>query len=296
MKRVSMTGLRAFERVVATGSQREAGEELGVTQTAISHAIRSLEDHLGASLFHRQGGTSSLTRTGNDLAAELGPAFARIDRVVERLMGESHVVTLSVTPAFAACWLAPQLAQYAADGKTLPLQIHATTDIVPLSYNGVSMAVRYSAQAEGAHLGCETFQAVVSQSAGVSEGFPTGLPLLETRWSRGQSFAPTWSSWFEASGNPAPASARMVLFDDEHHAMQAALTGAGVALVSSVLAAPLLEQGLLRIVRPDVKIKGLSYWLLVDPDRASERSVVAISNWIRLRFSKQGQSDEAMMS
>ena len=293
MKRVSMTGLRAFERVVVTGSQRQAGEDLGVTQTAISHAIRGLESQLGADLFRRDSNSSSLTRTGRDLAAELGPAFGRIDRVVERLIGERDLVTLSTTPAFAACWLAPELAHAAAEGKSLPVRLHATTDLEPLTSHGAAIAVRYAEKADGEHLIQETFHAVVSQSV-YDEGEAYGdLPLIETSWVKGRTYAPTWRTWFEASDRDMPKTQKIIRFADEHQALQAGLAGAGIVLISSVLSAPLLERGLLRIVRADVEITGLSYWLMVDPDRSTERNVAAISEWVRNKFqlvSLSGQS------
>lgn len=294
MSRVSMTGLRAFERVVATGSQRQAGEELGVTQTAISHAIRGLEAQLGAELFRRDGGTSSLTRTGRDLAAELGPAFGRIDRAVERLMGERDLVTLSTTPAFAACWLAPELAQAAAAGKSLPVRLHATTDVAPLTSHGAAIAVRYAEKTDGEHLIEETFHAVVSQSVHDEDEAYRDLPLIETSWVRGRTYAPTWQTWFEASGRDMPKAQKIIRFADEHQALQAGLAGAGIVLISSVLAAPLLKRGLLRIVYADVEITGLSYWLMVDPDRSTERNVAAISDWVRSKFELMRLDDGAV--
>jgi LysR family transcriptional regulator, glycine cleavage system transcriptional activator len=284
MNRVSMTGLRAFERVVATGSQRQAGEDLGVTQTAISHAIRGLETQLGADLFRRDSNSSSLTRTGRDLAAELGPAFGRIDRVVERLIGERDLVTLSTTPAFAACWLAPELAQAAAAGKSLPVRLHATTDLEPLTSHGAGIAVRYAEKADGEHLIQETFHAVVNQSVHDKGEAYGDLPLIETSWVQGREYAPTWRTWFEASDRDIPKTQKIIRFADEHQALQAGLAGAGIVLISSVLSAPLLKRGLLRIVRADVEITGLSYWLMVDPERTTERNVAVISEWVRNKF------------
>ena len=284
MNRVSMTGLRAFERVVATGSQRQAGADLGVTQTAISHAIRGLEAQLGAALFRRDSKSSLLTRTGRDLAAELGPAFGRIDRIVERLIGERDLVTLSTTPALAACRLAPELAQTAAAGKSLPVRLHATTDLEPLTSHGAAIAVRYAKKTDGEHLIRETFHAVVSQSVRDEAEAYGDLPLIETAWVQGREYAPTWRTWFEASGREMPKAQKIIRFADEHQALQAGLAGAGIVLISSVLCAPLLKRGLLRIVHADVEITGLSYWLMVDPDRLAERNVAVISEWVRKKF------------
>ncbi|SCZ49250.1 transcriptional regulator, LysR family [Epibacterium ulvae] len=284
MRRVSLTSLRAFERVAATASQKMAAEELGVTQTAVSHAIRTLEGQLGTDLFSRRNGGSTLTQAGRDLAFELTPSFARIDAAVASVFERSTTLTLSVTPAFAACWLAPRLAQTAAEGHMIPVQILATTETVSLSAKGADLAVRYAARSEGELLATEMFRAVTGRSVTCcSTGLPD-LPLIETRWARGRGFAPNWQDWFALQGKAMPDAVQVLQLPDENLALQAALSGAGVALASDVLAAPLLQQGLLRIVQSDVAITGLSYWLLQDQARSRSRDIVKLCNWIRDGF------------
>lgn len=287
MKRASLSGLRAFERTVATGSQARAADDLGITQTAVSHAIRSLEKQLARTLFDRSGAPPSLTRAGRDLASELAPAFERIDRAVASAMGGEDVVTVSVTPAFAACWLAPRLAHSSGMGKTLPLRIHATTDLA-LPSEGAAISIRYAKTAEGERLMSERFLAVVGTSSENDDPADPGLTLVQTRWSQGHHFAPTWHCWFEELGEKIPDTRKIIEFPDEHQVLQTALTGTGIALVSSILAGPLIQQGLLRVVRPDIGVDGLSYWLIVDPGRVGERHVKSVCAWIRAGMRETG--------
>ncbi|KZM50018.1 LysR family transcriptional regulator [Labrenzia sp. OB1] len=293
MKRASLSGLRAFERTVATGSQGRAADDLGITQTAVSHAIRSLEKQLGRTLFNRSGGPSSLTGAGRDLASELAPAFERIDRAVVSAMGQSDVITVSVTPAFAACWLAPRLARSSGMGNTLPLRIHATTDLA-LPSDGAAISIRYAKDAQGERLRSERFQAVAGTSSETDDPADTRSTLVQTRWSQGHHFAPTWHCWFEELGESVPDTRKIIEFPDEHQVLQTALTGTGIALVSSILAGPLIQQGLLRVVRPDIWVDGLSYWMTVDPDRVSERTVRMICAWIRagMRETEMGIAED----
>ena len=102
-----LNGLKAFEAAARSESFTRAAEELNVTQGAVSHQVKALEDTLGLKLFHRERQRLILTDAGRDYLTVIRDALDRIAVGTERLMRrqESGVLTVSTSPDFAAnCW------------------------------------------------------------------------------------------------------------------------------------------------------------------------------------------------
>lgn len=108
----SLDALRVFEVAARHGSFSRAADELHVTHGAVSHRIRSLEDHLSVRLFERRGNSMSLTGEGHQLLASVNIAIDEITRGVERLRGNNAIdLTVSLLPVMAARWLIPRLSR-----------------------------------------------------------------------------------------------------------------------------------------------------------------------------------------
>ncbi len=122
----SLTGLRTFEVAARRLSFRLAADELGLSPTAVSHQIRTLEQALGAPLFDRHVRKVELTPRGRELAEALQPAFSTIRTAVERFesSGDRQVVTLGAGPLFASRWLVPRLDDFWARLPDIDLRLH----------------------------------------------------------------------------------------------------------------------------------------------------------------------------
>ena len=284
MKRVALSALQAFERTVRHGSQKAAAESLGVTPTAVSHAIRALEARLDVALLVPDGRGVRCTPSGKALSARLRIAFDEIDAALDELSPDRPAPVVSVTPGFAALWLAPRLARSAAQGQAVPIRIDATVECADLDHPGSpDIAVRYAEKADGEHVVTERFQAYQGSLLDLRETDPS-VPFIETVWRAGSRRAPTWGEWFEAAGEAMPAGAHILSFEDEHHAVQCALAGEGRVLASSVLVSSLLQAGLIRIWRPDIWLPGQSYWLMTSRNRRLSRAGKAAYDALRSWF------------
>src|SRR6478609_4990995 len=106
-----LSALRAFEAAARRGSFKLAASELAVTPTAISHQIRSLEEHIGLPVFDRQIRKVVLTEAGAQLYPVLRNGFDAFEAVLERLAPTTRrpQVTISATTAFTAKWLVPRV-------------------------------------------------------------------------------------------------------------------------------------------------------------------------------------------
>src|SRR3954447_16648406 len=110
----SLNGLRAFEAAARHLSFTNAAAELNVTQTAISHQIRRLEEELGIALFVRQNRTLALTPAARDYLPGIRAAFQDLRQATDRLLRKDNerVLTISTLASFAAKWLLPRLASF----------------------------------------------------------------------------------------------------------------------------------------------------------------------------------------
>src|SRR5271167_4895214 len=103
----SLNGLRAFEAAARHMSFTRAAAELNVTQTAVSHQIRRLEEQLGLTLFIRRNRALALTREAQEYLPSVRSAFEDLRRATERLRraGPDGRLTVSTTASLAAKWL-----------------------------------------------------------------------------------------------------------------------------------------------------------------------------------------------
>ncbi len=282
-----LSALRAFEAAARLGSFKAASEELGVTPTAVSHQIRALEAQAGLALFDRQVRKVSLTEAGTQLYPVLRDGFDAFAATLARLTQQRTraQVSISATNAFTVKWLVPRLADFRHRHPGIDLQLQASDDAVDLRSTAVDMAVRYG---RGPYPGLVTeplftdrFAPVANPRLGVvSQEDLARVPLIRFDWRRPHSENPTWERWFMVAQWRRPQQAGELRFSDEGHAIQAAVAGQGIALVSLALIADELEAGYL--VQPFAPaIEGHTYHLAMHADRPPSAPVQAVAQWLR---------------
>ncbi len=155
-----LPAIRAFEAAARLQSFKEAGRELGVTPTAISHQIKSLEGILQTQLFIRQIRKVELTPAGAQLYPACGEALDLIAEAVGKLRPNTsrRNVVLSVTSSFMTQWLMPRLSEFAEAHPSINLQLHASETVVPLGSGIADIAVRYGPAPQGEMMHAFLFQ------------------------------------------------------------------------------------------------------------------------------------------
>lgn len=123
-RRQHFRAMQAFEAVTRHLSVTRAADELGVSQSAISHQLRQLSEVVGERLVERRGRGIVLTVAGDRLARRLQPAFAEIERSMsEAIGGTRDTVRLAICSSFGPGWLVPRLSRFYAAHPGLPLQL-----------------------------------------------------------------------------------------------------------------------------------------------------------------------------
>src|SRR5690606_14082441 len=142
-----LNALRAFEAAARHLSFTRAAEELFVTQAAVSHQIRLLEDHLGLKLFRRLNRKLLLTEAGQQYLPSVRSAFDELNAATQRLEAGDRqgILTVSVIPSFAARWLVPRLGRFREAHPEIDLRLAATLANVDFTRDDVDVGIRYGA-------------------------------------------------------------------------------------------------------------------------------------------------------
>jgi len=287
-----LSALRAFEAAARLGSFKAAAEELAVTPTAVSHQIRALEAQAGLALFDRQVRKVSLTDAGTQLYPVLRDGFDAFEATLVRLARKQTraQVSISATSAFTVKWLVPRMADFRRRHPGIDLQMQANDDTVDLRSTALDIAIRYG---RGPYPGLVTeplfadrFAPVANPRLGVvSLEDLARVPLIRFDWKRPQPENPTWERWFSLARRRQPPQAGQLRFSDEGHAIQAAVAGHGIALVSLALIADELKAG--HLVQPfGPVIEGHTYHLATYGDRPPSAPVQAVVHWLRTQAAR----------
>lgn len=292
----SISSVRAFEAAARLEGFTRAADELNITQSAVSHAIRELEARLGVNLFVRNGRRLSLTDAGRRYLPFAAEALARLragDQAVIDPNRRARVLTISVSPSFAAKWLAPRLGSFSAANPDLDLRVSATPQHIDFADGEIDLAVRHG-DGDWPALHCtrlceETVFPVCSPTlmratATASPGDLLACSLIHHRDSD------AWRAWLSAFG--VNASARQVrgpTYSDMSLTIDAALAGQGVALARSALADRDLRDG--RLVRPlaHETPAPFAYWIVCPPANADAPKVGRFRDWLLAEASASAQ-------
>jgi LysR family glycine cleavage system transcriptional activator len=284
----SLNGLRAFEAAARLLSFTLAAGELNVTQTAISHQIRRLEEQLGIKLFIRQNRTLSLTREAQDYLPSVRSAFEDLRRATARLRRADHEgrLTVSTTASLATKWLVSRVAAFQDANPGMEVRITTSTHLVDFRREDVDIAVRYGRgiwPGLRAHwLMAERIFPVCSPAL-LNDVKPLRRPedlanhtLLHSTISRDD-----WRLWLTAAGlSPAIATRRGLTFDLGFMAIQAAVDGLGVALGGAHLVEADIAAG--RLVAPfDTELPQDAGYYVVSPEATADTPKVGLfRDWL----------------
>jgi LysR family glycine cleavage system transcriptional activator len=283
----SISSVRAFEASARHASFTRAASELNITQSAVSHAIRELEARLGVALFLREGRALALTPAGKLYLPYVSDAIARLRAGDQALLDptrRARVLTVSVSPSFAAKWLAPRLGSFSDANPDLDLRISAAPQHIDFSDTEIDVAVRHG-DGDWPHLSCtrlceETMFPVCSPSLlkGKRPRTPDALPGLALIHHRN---AEAWRGWLAAFGVNASARAlRGPSFSEMSLVIDAAIAGQGIALVRSALAERDLRDG--RLARPlaEERPAPFAYWIVCPKPSAELPKIIRFRDWL----------------
>jgi DNA-binding transcriptional LysR family regulator len=255
--------LRTFEAVARQLSFTRAADELALTQSAVSHQIRALEQDLGTSLFGRLHRGIALTDDGRTLLEGVRAGLDSMLLASERVRSQRRVgvLTLATPAAFATWWLVPRLGRFAALHPQIEVRIAAMDGREPdLWRDGVDVAVvkRKAKLADHNPVEMPLLREIVFPVCAPSMlggELPLRSPqdltrhtLIECDTTEADDPEFSWSTWLARLGLHEPHATRQLRFSHFGLALSAAIDGLGVALGRSPMVDAELAAG--RLVRP----------------------------------------------
>ncbi|WP_420103987.1 LysR substrate-binding domain-containing protein [Bosea sp. (in: a-proteobacteria)] len=284
MRRLPLSSLQAFEAASRTGSFRAAGEELGISPSAISHAVRKLELLMGSALFDRQSRAIRLNGAGEALLVHVSAAFDQMRQGVETVGARSgNLLRLHCAPSMATQWLMPRLRDLFAAQPGLEVRLAAGIDYPRFEHDEFDADICYGPpRQEGLvviPLGEETITPLCTPE--LADRLRSIDDLRAAKLIESDNKRVRWAAWFEANGigSQTPRGSR---FDRSFMAIAAAVDGLGVALESTRLAERELANGML--VAPfsghaqDVRYVG--HFLVFPRVAMPRRAVRYFANWL----------------
>ena len=282
--------LVAFEAAARHLSFTRAGDEIALTQSAVSRQIQALEERLGVALFRRLHRALVLTEEGRVFQQATTEALATIDRASRALKGDgaARPVIVSTTAGFAGLWLIPRLTSFVAANPGIDVRISTGTALANFERDGVDVAIRYRSvdllPAGAVPLFGETVTPVCSprllRSAPLRELADLAGHTLLRMEPDGSNQLQDWSLWLHAMHLTALKPAAVLHFSSYDQLIHAALAGQGVALGKLPLIDRLLKTKKLVAPFADTVASPKGYCMLVAPGAARRPEIAAFTGWL----------------
>ena len=290
----SLDLLRGFEAAARLLSFTRAGEELHLTQSAVSRQMQELESQLGTKLFERRHRALALTDAGQQFYPSAAQVLATMRAATDRLRAQAGRRSLAVTTthSFAALWLIPRLAGFTRAHPGVDVRMAADTRVQDLERDGLDVAIRHGP----ASLAGPNAQRLFGERV-----FPVCSPKL-LRDPRRPLKEPAdlrhhvllqyddpdarhpwlhWRTWLEVERLAELKPAGRLSFSGYEQIIAAAIAGHGVALGRSPLLKEALEAGELAAPFKRTADPARAYYAIVSRHAAGRPEVADFVAWLK---------------
>jgi len=281
-----LNALRAFEASARQLSFTRAAEELFVTQAAISHQIKSLEEFLGIKLFMRKNRALLLTEDGQSYYLDIKDIFTSLNDATERLLarGAKGAITVSLQPSFAIQWLVPRLAAFNKINPDIDVRIKAvdqpdnslTEDVDVAIYHGRGRWPNVHAD----KLHTEYLVPVCSPLLLQGNKPITSTSDLTQHTLLHDTSRRDWKRWFKEAEIKGTNVNHGPIFSHSAMVVQAAVYGQGVALAQSVLVKPDLDAGRLVMPIEHRLVSKSAFYIVCRENQVDVGKIAAFREWV----------------
>ena len=290
--KISLRGLRTFCVAARHESFRTASEELFITASAVSHQIKSLEEELGEQLFDRTGRDISLTEAGKALYEDARPLIDQLDTVVAKYKkgAISSSIRISVQPFFASEYFVPRLSEFTARHPEIDIQVGTSDESAEKHPSDADLSIRLFKAPPSNMLSNLLFPLRLAPAG--SPDFKKAMTVKNKKIVSEfpiivhESQPTAWKKWATASGIKLPENSQVTRLDSMIAVVRAAQRGIGAALVPVPIGDLWFKEGsIVRLFKKEYVVD-VSYYLVCTEDRADDKSVVLLRDWIVRNFAE----------
>lgn len=281
-----LNALKAFEAAARNLSFTKAADELFVTQAAVSHQIKTLEEHLGLKLFLRKNRSLLLTEEGQGYFLDIRDIFTQLIDATEKLLarGAKGSLTVSLTPSFAIQWLVPRLNLFNEAHPDIDVRIKAQDQDENSLTDDVDVAIYYG---RGNWSGIEThklhteYMVPLCSPMLLNNSIPMNTPAdLQKHVLLHDMTRRNWKTWMKTAGVRDIKVNQGPIFSHSSMVLQAAVHGQGVALGNSVLAKPDIDAGRLVIPFSHYLESKNAFYLVFRESQSELGKIVSFKDWM----------------
>lgn len=284
---IPIRSISIFHAVAQAASISRAAESLGVTPSAVSQQIQSLEVYLGTALIAKDGRNIVLTEAGERYYEMISHGVESIADATQRIRGFRTVTTLMIrsTPSLSTKWLLPRLKSFIDAHPGLEVRLDGTNEPTVFGRENVDLEIRHGdGQWPGLYvesIANEKFSPVCSPNL-CEELSLDPIDIWNHRLIYSVKSQVPWERWFTYAGIEPPENWRRVLFDRSHMVVDAAVKGMGIALESNLMTSEDLDGGrLICPVRNPPAITLATHWIVCPHDHLRHRRVKLFLDWLR---------------
>lgn len=285
----SLKALRTFEAAARHLSFTRAADELGVTQTAVSHQIKTLEARLNTVLFFRSNNSLVLTEKGEEYFQALYQAFDLVSRATDRLLSNTaqNTITVGVMATFAVRWFIPRLPIFRKLHPDIDVAVRLLPNVGASDFARDRLDVIIRAGSGWPEYDCLKLAPITIVPVCSPSLLRGPVPLRHpgdlanhTLLRVSSAVVDEWRLWLQSVGEAQIKIDHGPVFDSYTLAWQAASEGLGVAMGRLPLVASDLQAG--RLVRPfrHELVTGRAWYMLMPKGSVHDRKVLAFREWM----------------
>lgn len=281
--------LRAFEAASRHLSFTGAAVELGMTQSAVSQQIKSLEGFLGMTLFHRRPRVLEITEAGHNYLPSVQDAFTGLATATRNLRGTDRDEVLQVQSnlSFSVFWLGPRLPRLFEKYPWLRIIVSTALWEPERMASGADIEIRYASTVPNGAvdlLSNDVCYPVCAPNMDVTKD-----NLFDHYFYDCNGLTANWENWCKLKGIQMPADKRITYATTLTVSTHAAERGAGISLGHDVLVRDLVREG--RLKRPfEGALEMQEAYYLITPERSKARAQSAFRDWIMAEIKHENKN------
>jgi LysR family glycine cleavage system transcriptional activator len=283
-RRAPIGSLRVFAAVAQHMSVTRAADALGVTASAVSMQLRTLEEYLQLPLLRRRGRNLELTPEGERLLPRVERGLRELEEAIDAARGDRCEGEISVTTlaSFMQQWLMPRLPEFQSRHPKLEITIHTSTEPVDLRQSRLQAAIRMGrGQWPGLHAAklLDEWLVPVCAPALLARHGPVRSADDLRHYRLIHSTSEPWSAWLLDHDDRRDLG-RSALYDDSVTVIRAAEASQGLALARWSLVESELRLGRLALASERIAQSELAYWFACLPEYLKVEKVRLLKTWL----------------